>query len=322
MRAELGMVVWAICFAMSSGGIASCSAQTSESQQSALSKESGVASVAAALQRSECLAQRDACMSDAVTDQTQLACREQYAGCLTAADDGVPTEIVAAVSGGAQCQREAIECEAAAGDGQLEQAEQQGSAECASEQAYCVAALLRVDLPPVVPETSVCVDRALDCIDSTPSLTGQDVLGACGTELRACAVEAAQQAMPTAVGDALGDVQACRKQLDACVSAAQTPQEIPACTEQEARCIAEGLDVSVPEDAPAQSLIGCTTVALLCTLSATNFDSLDSCNRSLDRCITGVVQAQLTCEERWTECVAADPLLLPICSLELLGCRD
>jgi hypothetical protein len=194
-----------------------------------------------------------------------------------------------------------------------------GQRACADSEALCVASVLGVTLPNVSLADSACVEQAQDCVDRAGA-TGD--LTSCGNGLRSCADAVVLAAMPPAVSQTVGDVSACRKQLDECVIAAQTPAEIPACSEQEARCVAQGLEVSLPENVPQVDLVECTTIAVFCTLAATNFDSLDSCARAFDRCVTGDVGRPLTCAERWTQCVGNQPLLLPLCSLELLGCQD
>ena len=117
-------------------------------------------------------------------------------------------------------------------------------------------------------------------------------------------------------------IQACRDQLDACVRAAEAPESIDSCSEQEARCVADAMQVSVPDGTSVGTLTQCAADATDCSFLALTTEQLDNCARSLARCIDGVVDTQLTCTERWTQCVQDQPLLLPICSLELLGCED
>jgi hypothetical protein len=107
-----------------------------------------------------------------------------------------------------------------------------------------------------------------------------------------------------------------------CVRAAEAPESIDVCSEQHARCVAEAMQVSVPEGTSVGTLTQCAGDATDCSIVALTAEQLDTCARSLARCIDGVVDSQLTCTERWTQCVQNQPLLLPICSLELLGCQD
>jgi hypothetical protein len=118
------------------------------------------------------------------------------------------------------------------------------------------------------------------------------------------------------------DVAQCRKALDDCVIAAQTPADIEVCSAQEARCIAGEMQVTVPEAVPADRLIQCTYSAAECALTALNADSLSGCSWALDQCITAALNAQFSCLDSYTQCVFNNPLLLPICSLELLVCTD
>jgi hypothetical protein len=228
------------------------------------------------------------------------------------AEDGAPQPVVMAAAQAAACARTELDCaNAAPGDKER--------AACVDAEAQCVAALIGAKLPQVSLANSACVEQALDCIDRAQA---SEQLPSCGGNLQSCADAVALAAMPPAVSQAVGEVSECRNALDACVIAAKKPEEIPACSEQESRCVAQGLQVPVPDNVPPGNLIDCAAVAVVCTLAATNLDSLDSCTRAFDRCVVGDARQPLTCAERWTQCVADQPLLLPICSLELLGCQD
>lgn len=117
-------------------------------------------------------------------------------------------------------------------------------------------------------------------------------------------------------------IEVCRTELDECVKAAQIPADIDVCSEREARCIASEMQVEVPDGVPLEVLVQCTYTATECALTALNADSLYGCTLALSQCIDAVIADGLSCLERWDQCVAADPLLLPVCSLELLVCRD
>jgi len=116
------------------------------------------------------------------------------------------------------------------------------------------------------------------------------------------------------------DIEQCRRDLDDCVIAAQAPADIEVCSAREARCIAGEMQVPVPDDVPVDSLVKCTYTAAECTLKAPSVDSLGSCTWALEQCIDAALHAQFSCIDKFTQCVADDPLLLPICSLELLVC--
>jgi hypothetical protein len=118
------------------------------------------------------------------------------------------------------------------------------------------------------------------------------------------------------------DVAHCRKALDDCVIAADVPADIEVCSAQEARCIAGEMQVEVPEQVPIDRLITCTYTAAECALTALNADSLGSCTWALDQCITDAINDQLSCLDRYAVCVVENPLLVAICSLELLVCTD
>lgn len=114
----------------------------------------------------------------------------------------------------------------------------------------------------------------------------------------------------------------CRAALDECVKAAQVPADIDVCSEQHARCIASDMHVEVPQGVPVEVLIQCTATATDCALTAPNADSFYSCAWALSQCIDAVIQDGLSCIDKYNQCVVSDPLLLPICGLELLVCTD
>lgn len=114
----------------------------------------------------------------------------------------------------------------------------------------------------------------------------------------------------------------CRAALDECVKAAQVPADIDVCSEQEARCIASDMHVDVPQGVPVEVLIQCTGTATDCALRAPNADSFYGCAWALSQCIDNVIQDSLSCIDRYNQCVLSDPLLAPVCGLELLVCTD
>jgi len=93
---------------------------------------------------------------------------------------------------------------------------------------------------------------------------------------------------PPAVTEAIDKVAACREKLDACVRAAEEPGDIPACTEEQVRCVAGGLGVSLP-DLPLRELADCAEDAAQCTLDARNPEAVVECATSLRRCALGTV---------------------------------
>jgi hypothetical protein len=131
----------------------------------------------------------------------------------------------------------------------------------------------------------------------------------------------AAQATPEA-SDESAKLAQCRQQLDECVRLAEAPESISSCSQQQARCIADVMQVSVPEGTSVGTLTQCAANAADCSLYALTTEQWSSCARSLASCIDGVVETALTCPERWTQCVQGDPVLFPICALELLGCTD
>lgn len=134
--------------------------------------------------------------------------------------------------------------------------------------------------------------------------------------------EAGTEAGTPKTSDESAQLEHCRQQLDECVRLAEAPESINSCSEQEARCVANVMQVSVPEGTPVGTLTQCAADATDCSLFALTNEQFNSCARTLASCIDGVVDTQLTCTERWTQCVQGDLLLFPICALELLGCTD
>ena len=131
----------------------------------------------------------------------------------------------------------------------------------------------------------------------------------------------AAQATPE-TSDESAKIAQCRQQLDECVRLAEAPESIGSCSEQQARCIADVMQVAVPEGTSVGTLTQCAANAADCSLYALTTEQFNICARSLASCIDGVVDTQLTCTERWTQCVQGEPVLFPICALELLGCTD
>lgn len=283
-----------------------CTSETAEAQPVE------VGSKASALKLSECVEQRNGCLSDSI-GYDRVACRVRYAECLVTAEDGVPQQLIDAARDTAECARGRWECGEEAGGRPVDQAI------CVEDEAQCVAAIVGVELPQVVEDTDACVNQAMSCLDSAEVPSD---LASCGSELRECAIDVAKTVAPPALGDALGNVNECLNDLDSCVIAAETPPDVTSCSIDEGLCVAEGLGVPVPDDLPGVDLTKCATTAASCTLQARNFDSYDSCVRGFNRCVEGVVEEELTCEQRWTQCIADRPLAFPVCNLELLGCTD
>jgi hypothetical protein len=82
-------------------------------------------------------------------------------------------------------------------------------------------------------------------------------------------------------------VNECRQNLDNCVRSAENPRSIPQCTEANVRCVADTLEVVLPE-IPAVELAECTEKAARCTVRANSPGSVADCARDLRECARGV----------------------------------
>ena len=263
----------------------------------------------------ECGAQRDTCLRKNPLFGL-FTCPAQYAQCTATASNGLPAEVASAAADAAACAASAVRCRGAAGSPAALLA-------CTTTEAECVADVVGVDIPDVVEGTAECVESAVSCIDDARRVG--DLRG-CGESLAGCAVDQATAALPPEVGEVIGDVSACQRKLDACISQAETAAALAACTEDGAQCVASSLGVTLP-DVPVSDVVNCTEKATSCALDASSVREVRACATDLGACAADVVSsvdvpAQLTCEQKWTACLTKNALNFFQCGADLSSCRD
>lgn len=268
-----------------------------------------------ALTLEDCASQRDACFAESPV-LGLLTCPAQYTQCTAAVASGIPREVASAVQDARECVRAGVACTAEAGS-PLQ------VAECAEDEAQCVAAIVDIELPRVVEGTAECVRSTVDCLEA--SETRGDVAD-CGSELRSCAVEQAVSVVPPEVAETISDVVDCNNAVRGCVAEASNAEGVTECAEREAACIANSLDVDLP-DVPLSEVVGCAENAGRCALDANSIATVAACADSLRQCAVGIVEAieapqELTREQKWTVCVGNDPLAFLRCGAQLAGCED
>lgn len=269
----------------------------------------------AELTLTECGAQRDACF-----DKNPLfgffTCPTQYTQCTATASNGIPAEVGSAIADAAECTQTAVNCVADARS--LEE-----TAACAEDEAQCVAAIIDVELPDVVEGTAACVDSSVSCIQGARRLSD---LANCAASLTGCAVEQVAAVIPPEVGEVVEGVSACRVELENCITSATSATALTACSEKSAVCVAATLDVTLP-DVPVSDVVECAETASDCAFGASTIREVTSCATGLTSCAADVVGGidvpeQLTCEQKWTACVAGNPFNFFKCGGELSGCQD
>ncbi|HTU57986.1 MAG TPA: hypothetical protein VMF89_06125 [Polyangiales bacterium] len=288
---------------------ASCAAAPTE--EAALS-----AAASQALSLEDCATQRDACFAENPI-LGLLTCPAQFTQCTAAVASGIPREVAAAVDDARECVRVGVACVAEAG------ADPVALAVCAENEAQCVAAIVDIDLPNVVEGTAACVDGAVDCIESAES---RDSLVACGVALGDCALDQVKEVVPPEVAETIDDVVGCTNALRGCVADTASAAGITGCSERQAQCVANSLDVDLP-DVPLSEVVGCAESAAQCTLGSEDLASVAACADKLRQCAVDIiaevdVPEALTCEQKWTVCVGNDQLRIFTCAAELSDCRD
>jgi hypothetical protein len=263
---------------------------------------------------SECGTQRDACFRKNPLFGL-FTCPAQYTQCVATASNGIPGEVTAAIADAADCTSTYTQC-VAKNPG--------GVAGCTAAQADCVATIVGVELPAVVDGTAGCVDDAVSCIDGSKRVSD---LTNCAKDLSSCAVEQAASLVPPEVGEVIDGANQCRLDLNACVAAAETPVAIAQCTEDSATCVAQTLHVTLP-NVPLDEVGDCADSATQCALDARKLSDITTCATNLTACAGKVigdttgVPKPLTCEQKWTACVAKNPFGFFSCGADLASCKD
>jgi hypothetical protein len=262
----------------------------------------------------ECASQRDACLAN---DPLLgfLLCPLQYDQCAASASNGLPAQVNSAISDTAACVSADRQCvNAATTPAQV--------ASCATTQAQCVASVVQDHLPTVVSGTATCVDDAIKCINAAEQVSD---LTTCANSLESCAVTQAQTVLPSDVGKAIGSVSSCQTTLNSCISAASTPAAVTACSQTDATCVAKAVGVTLP-DVSISGVVTCAQTAANCVLDATSVQNVTTCANSLNSCTAEAVGAvgappPMTCAQKWTACLAQNPLNFLQCDSQLLTCQ-
>ncbi|MDB4971695.1 MAG: hypothetical protein JWN48_36 [Myxococcaceae bacterium] len=264
---------------------------------------------------SECAAQRDTCFSKNPLFGV-FTCPAQYTQCSATASNGLPAEVSSAIADAADCTSAALKCVNGANSVTK-------TAVCTENEAQCVAAIVDVDLPNVVEGTAACVDASVSCINKARSVSD---LANCATSLSGCAVEQVQAVIPAEVGQVVGEVNTCRTELDGCIAAAANATALAACSEDSAVCVADTLHVTLP-NVPVSKVVDCAETAATCALHVSSVRDVSACATALSSCAGNVVGSvelpkPLTCEQKWTACMASNPLNFFKCSSALNSCQD
>jgi hypothetical protein len=262
----------------------------------------------------DCASQRDSCFANDPLFGLFI-CPAQYNQCTLTASNGLPAQVNQAISDAAACSSADRECLSAASTPTQ-------VAACARTEAQCVASIVQVHLPTVVSGTATCVDDAIKCINSSEMVSD---LTTCANNLQSCAVTQVQSVVPPEVGKAIGSISSCQTTLNSCISAASTPADITACSQADANCVANGLGVTLP-DVSISGVVKCAQTAADCTLDATTVSAVTACANTLTSCTTEAVGSSapppMTCAQKWTGCIAQNPLNFATCDAQLLTCTN
>jgi hypothetical protein len=266
---------------------------------------------AEALTLAQCATQRDDCFRR-YPFFGLFTCPAQYAQCSATASNGIPAQVTAAIGDAAECASQARSCRGDAGTnaGAL--------LVCTREEAECVGAIIDASIPDVVTDTAECVEDAVECIAAAKTV---NALASCAAELEVCSVDVLVEVLPPAVGEVVGDVAECTQHLDACNSDSSSPSELTACAEAYIVCVGDGLGVTL-ENPPISEALACAEDAADCTFDATSLNQIGQCADGYLECTTDLVRMQLTCEQKFTQCMAQNPFGFLACSFQLLTCQD
>jgi hypothetical protein len=270
---------------------------------------------AQALTLTQCASQRDACLTSNPLFGW-FTCPAQYALCTATASNGLPAQVNQAISDAASCTGADLECTNAANT-------PAALAACATTDAECVASIVQAQLPSIVTGTATCVTDAVKCINAAELVTD---LTTCANNLQSCAVTQVQMVVPPQVGQVIGTVNSCETTLNNCISAAATPAAVTKCSQTGATCVAGGLGVTLP-DVTVPAVVQCAETAAKCALAASSIDDLTGCTSNLNICNANAVGQDgappvLTCAQKWTACLAKNPLNFLACDVQLLGCTN
>lgn len=256
----------------------------------------------------ECATQRDSCFAKNPLFGL-FTCPGQYAQCLVTASNGIPAQVTAAVRDAADCVDTERLCI---------QEDPTLAASCTADEAQCLATIANITLPPIVDGTAKCIDDDVACIRAAKSVAD---LAACADTFRGCAVDQAVSALPPAVGTVVRDVTDCLNTLGMCTADAGSASEITQCGQDEVSCVAGSLGVTLPQP-PVADAIHCAETAASCVQKATTAAAVRTCAMNFTQCNAGIATTQLTCAQKWTACLARNPLNFLGCTADFSVCTD
>jgi hypothetical protein len=302
-------------FAVVCTSVVGCAAPDQEPTES----ESTIESTSLKLTVEECATQQDTCFRKNPFFGL-FTCPLQYTQCTAGAEDGIPVRVASAISDLADCNKEAADC-IAENIG--------GAAGCAAARAQCVADVVDVKLPTIVEGTAECIDNTVECVDAAKEV---ESLADCATDLNSCAVEQVVDSLPKPVTDAIKGANECRIDFEECLAGVESTgaagaAAIAECTGDNTKCVAGILGVTLP-DVPVEDVAECAADAADCALDVETPEDVVECATNLSTCAGEVIEdiedvpEELTCEQKWTACVAKSPFGIFTCGIELAGCQD
>ena len=280
------------------------------SPELASESESPTALASGALTLDQCQQQLDTCYARNALFGL-FTCPGQYAQCLVTASDGIPAQVQSAVSDASDCARRAVDCRRG-----IETPED--ALECTTQEAECVADIVGAQLPPVVTGTAECVESAVDCIQG--SETARDLAG-CGDTLRDCAVDQAVTVLPPEVVDVVTSINQCRDDVRDCTRAAENAADVTECSQDQIQCVAGSFGVTLVQP-PVAEAVHCAETGAQCALDARRASDVRECAAEFTQCNAQLVREQLTCQQKWTACLAKNPFAFFDCAADLAICTD
>jgi hypothetical protein len=260
----------------------------------------------------DCTAEVTACIRDARSIRALTTCNRDYAQCLA----GQPQEILDAVDGVTACAEDAVSCvEAAQTPSDL--------VACSEGRVTCVGDALGVPLPEPVAAVQ-CAEEATSCVVDASSIAE---LTQCAEDLSACTLDFADDLvgalpLPPEVGTAIRAVTDCAQSLESCVFDARSPEDLLACQDEQATCIADAIGVDIPSVSDA---LTCTEDAAQCVLDARSIADLQDCTSGLTSGLAvGLPQTGvpiIDCSTQFTQCVASNPFNILQCADQARQCN-
>ncbi|MBN1655931.1 MAG: hypothetical protein JXA30_19345 [Deltaproteobacteria bacterium] len=122
-----------------------------------------------------------------------------------------------------------------------------------------------------------CEAQRDQCLDEA----GLFGLVTCNIDFTLCAMTS-ETGLPTRIRDAIAAAAACREELDNCVRSAETPSELSACAESQAQCVADVLDIQLPEIVTGTA--ACVDSGIECINNAESLSDLDACGETMAAC--------------------------------------